>query len=73
MGGVPWQFRKFADAPSKLSYGRALENKVAGGFTNSASLNESDSDLGAEVVPPRGALATAEACGKRVAGQVTKD
>ena len=39
MGGTPWQFKKFADDSSKLWYGRAWADKVAGGFTNSASVN----------------------------------
>lgn len=39
MGSVPWQFKKFADASSKLWFTRAWENKVFGGVTNSASLN----------------------------------
>ncbi|WP_085318333.1 NAD(P)H-dependent oxidoreductase [Derxia lacustris] len=122
MGNVPWQFKKFADASSKLWYTRAWENKIAGGFTNSASFNgdkaatlswlitfalqhgmvwvgssilpansskavrddlnrlgsfagvmtQSDSDLGADVVPPKGDLATAEAYGKRIAGFALK-
>ena len=39
MGGPAWQFKKFADASSKLWYGQAWKNKVAAGFTNSASNN----------------------------------
>lgn len=39
MGGASWQFKKFADASSKAWYGRAWQDKVFGGFTNSASLN----------------------------------
>lgn len=39
MGGVPWQFKKFADASSKRWFTRAWADKVFGGFTNSASLN----------------------------------
>ena len=38
-GGASWQFKKFADASSKPWYGRAWQDKVFGGFTNSASLN----------------------------------
>ncbi|WP_028312819.1 NAD(P)H-dependent oxidoreductase [Derxia gummosa] len=118
MGGVPWQFKKFADASSKRWYVRSWADKIAGGFTNSASLNgdkattmnwlvtfamqhgmvwvganilpansskaqrddlnrmgsftglftQADSDQPADVVPPKGDLATAEAYGKRVAG-----
>lgn len=39
MGSVPWQFKKFADATSKKWFGRDWQDKVFGGFTNSASLN----------------------------------
>lgn len=39
MGGPSWQFKKFADASSKPWYSRAWQDKVFGGFTNSASLN----------------------------------
>lgn len=39
MGGVPWQFKKFADASSKVWATRGWQDKVFGGFTNSASLN----------------------------------
>ncbi|MDE2336112.1 MAG: flavodoxin family protein [Alphaproteobacteria bacterium] len=39
MGGPAWQFKKFADASSKLWFNQALKNKVAAGFTNSASTN----------------------------------
>lgn len=39
MGSVPWQFKKFADATSKKWFVRAWQDKVFGGFTNSASLN----------------------------------
>lgn len=39
MGSVPWQFKKFADASSKAWFARAWQDKVFGGFTNSASLN----------------------------------
>ena len=37
MGGPSWQFKKFADASSKAWYGRVWQDKVFGGFTNSAS------------------------------------
>ncbi len=37
MGTVSWQFKKFADASSKAWYGRVWQDKVFGGFTNSAS------------------------------------
>lgn len=39
MGSAPWQFKKFADASSKAWFTRAWQDKVFGGFTNSASLN----------------------------------
>ena len=39
MGGPSWQFKKFADASSKAWFGRKWQDKVFGGFTNSASLN----------------------------------
>ena len=37
MGMVSWQFKKFADATSKRWYVGAWKDKVAGGFTISAS------------------------------------
>ena len=39
MGNVSWQFKKFADATSKAWFTRKWQDKVFGGFTNSASLN----------------------------------
>ncbi|CAM3441914.1 MULTISPECIES: flavodoxin family protein [Thalassospira] len=39
MGAPSWQFKKFADASSKAWFVDAWEDKVMGGFTNSASLN----------------------------------
>ena len=39
MGGVPWQFKKFADASSKRWFTREWADKIFGGFTNSASPN----------------------------------
>ncbi len=39
MGSVSWQFKKFADASSKAWFGQAWKNKLAAGFTNSASMN----------------------------------
>lgn len=39
MGGVPWQFKKFADASSKRWFTREWSDKIFGGFTNSASPN----------------------------------
>jgi multimeric flavodoxin WrbA len=37
MGNVSWQFKKIADASSKRWFGRAWQDKIFGGFTNSAS------------------------------------
>ena len=37
MGSVSWQFKKFADATSKKWFTSAWKDKVAGGFTCSAS------------------------------------
>ena len=39
MGMVSWQFKKFADASSKPWFTQAWKNKLAAGFTNSASMN----------------------------------
>ena len=39
MGSPSWQFKKFADATSKVWFTRAWQDKVFGGFSNSASLN----------------------------------
>ena len=39
MGSVSWQFKKFADASSKAWFGQQWKNKLAAGFTNSASMN----------------------------------
>jgi len=39
MGSVPWQYKKFIDASSKPWYSQAWKNKIAAGFTNSASMN----------------------------------
>ena len=39
MGDPSWQFKKFADASSKPWFADAWEDKVFGGFTNSASIN----------------------------------
>ncbi len=39
MGTVSWQFKKFADASSKPWFTQQWKNKLAAGFTNSASLN----------------------------------
>ena len=39
MGGPAWQFKKFADVSSKNWFTQAWKDKVAAGFTNSASVN----------------------------------
>lgn len=39
MGSVSWQFKKFADATSKAWFSQTWKDKVAAGFTNSASMN----------------------------------
>jgi multimeric flavodoxin WrbA len=39
MGGPAWQFKKFADESSKPWFVSAWKDKIAGGFTNSASVN----------------------------------
>jgi multimeric flavodoxin WrbA len=39
MGSVSWQFKKFADASSKPWFGQAWKDKLAAGFTNSATMN----------------------------------
>lgn len=39
MGSVAWQFKKFADDSSKPWFTQDWKNKIAGGFTNSASMN----------------------------------
>lgn len=39
MGSVPWQFKKFADASSKVWFSRGWQDKIFAGFSNSASLN----------------------------------
>ena len=39
MGGPSWQFKKFADASSKVWFSLGWKDKIAAGFTNSASMN----------------------------------
>ena len=39
MGGPAWQFKKFADDSSKAWFTQAWKDKIAAGFTNSASVN----------------------------------
>ncbi|MBI5919524.1 MAG: flavodoxin family protein [Nitrosomonadales bacterium] len=39
MGMVSWQFKKFADTSSKAWFHQKWKNKIAAGFTNSATMN----------------------------------
>jgi NAD(P)H dehydrogenase (quinone) len=39
MGSVSWQFKKFADASSKAWFTGQWKDKLAAGFTNSATMN----------------------------------
>jgi multimeric flavodoxin WrbA len=39
MGAASWQFKKFADASSKPWFTQVWKDKLAAGFTNSATLN----------------------------------
>ena len=39
MGGASWQFKKFADASSKAWFNQTWKDKIAAGFTNSATIN----------------------------------
>ena len=39
MGGPAWQFKKFADSSAKAFFARKWKDKLAAGFTNSASIN----------------------------------
>lgn len=39
MGMASWQFKRFADASSKRWFSQAWKDKLAAGFTNSASMN----------------------------------
>lgn len=39
MGGPSWQFKRFADASSKPWFSDAWKDKLAAGFTNSATIN----------------------------------
>ncbi|NOU00853.1 MAG: flavodoxin family protein [Gallionella sp.] len=39
MGCVSWQFKKFADTSSKQWFTQQWKNKIAAGFTNSATMN----------------------------------
>jgi len=38
MGSVSWQFKKFADASSKVWFSQGWKDKVMAGFTNSATM-----------------------------------
>ena len=44
MGGPAWQFKKFADASSKPWFELAWKDKIAAGFTTSASVNGDKSE-----------------------------
>ncbi|MEP5758657.1 MAG: flavodoxin family protein [Litoreibacter sp.] len=39
MGGPAWPFKKFADTTSEIWVNRSWQNKLAGGFTTSATVN----------------------------------
>lgn len=39
MGGPSWQFKRFADATSRAWSGQQWKDRIAAGFTNSASIN----------------------------------
>lgn len=39
MGSVSWQFKRFADASSKPWFAQIWKDKLAAGFTNSATMN----------------------------------
>ena len=39
MGMTSWQFKKFADATSRIWFTQGWKNKLAAGFTNSATMN----------------------------------
>lgn len=39
MGGPSWQFKKFADASSRVWAAQGWKDKLAAGFTNSGSMN----------------------------------
>ena len=39
MGSVSWQFKKFADTSSKVWFEQGWKDKLAAGFTNSATMN----------------------------------
>jgi NAD(P)H dehydrogenase (quinone) len=39
MGAASWQFKKFADASSKVWFSQKWKDKIFAGFTNSATMN----------------------------------
>lgn len=39
MGSIPWQFKRFIDASSKVWAAQGWKDKIAAGFTNSGSMN----------------------------------
>ncbi len=39
MGNISWQFKKFADASSRIWYTETWKDKLFAGFTNSSALN----------------------------------
>uniref|UniRef100_UPI00046EE943 flavodoxin family protein n=1 Tax=Komagataeibacter kakiaceti TaxID=943261 RepID=UPI00046EE943 len=39
MGGPAWQFKKFAEATARIWLAEGWKDKIAAGFTNSASVN----------------------------------
>lgn len=39
MGSVSWQFKKFADASSRIWFNQGWKDKLFAGFTNSATMN----------------------------------
>jgi multimeric flavodoxin WrbA len=46
MGGPSWQFKKFADASSKVWFRQGWKNKLFAGFSNSGAMNgDKDSTL----------------------------
>ncbi len=62
MGSVSWQFKKFADASSKAWFTMAWKDKLAAGFTNSATLNGDKFSIAA--VPVHAVAAARHAVGR---------
>lgn len=54
MASPSWQFKKFAEATSKAWFTRSWQDKVFGGFTNSASLNGDKADPDAAMLRRQG-------------------